>query len=788
MNSAATAGKRLRSRLTRRRAVVSAITAGALVIGLLDGTGTAVAGTRPAVKSLQVTTASLPDGTGGKVYSAKLAATGGIKPYTWSITKGSLPVGLTLVPATGLINGVPTAGGTSDFTVAVTDSEKPAVTATAAESITVNVPQLLVTTTSLPAATAGVYYSAKLAATGGIKPYTWSISTGALPARLKLNAATGLISGTPAAGGSSSFTVEVTDGGSPPAAASAVLLLSAGVAPLVVTTASTLPTATTGRPYSVHLGATGGVKPYTWSVSAGSLPTGLKLARTTGIISGTPTTAGTATFTVAVTDAESPPVTATAGETLTVAAGLAVTTTSLPGGTADQSYSATLSAAGGVAPYTWSISAGSLPAGLSLDPETGTISGTPAGTGTAAFTAAVTDEGNPPVTATASLTLTVTASPLAVATTALPTATLSTLYSAQLSAAGGVTPYTWSISDGLLPSGLALDPSTGIISGTATEVGTFAVTMEVTDSDSPAATATANLSITVAAPLAVTTNSLPGSEVAEPYSAGLSASGGVPPYTWTVVSGLPPGLSLNTGTGMVSGMPGSEGGYAITVDVTDSADPATTTQAIVDIVVNPTLVINAYLPTATADQAYSGQLMAAGGVAPVTYSIPQPEILPPGLQLNPSTGAILGTPEIPGDFSFTIQATDSDSPPVTVSKPEEIEVAPPLMITSLDPPPAVQYLGYTDQLTATGGYQPYDWIADESELPPGMVLTSTGLLIGPAVVAGVFPVSVTLIDNNTPPGMTTMIVTIQVLPAPPPGPSERPGQAAVHSLWGRLRG
>jgi Putative Ig domain len=212
--------------------------------------------------------------------------------------------------------------------VAATDSQNPAVTATAAESITVNVAALVVTTTSLPKATAGVSYSATLAATGGIKPYTWSVGAGTLPPGLKLQAATGVISGTPTAGGSFSLPAEVTDAETPPMAASGTVSVSVRVAPLVVTTGNTLPSTGIGDPYSVRLDAAGGIKPYTWSVSSGSLPAGLKLSAG-GLISGTPSANGTTVFTVQVADGENPPATAIATESLSVAAMLTVTTTSL---------------------------------------------------------------------------------------------------------------------------------------------------------------------------------------------------------------------------------------------------------------------------------------------------------------------------------------------------------------------------------------------------------------------------------------------------------------------------
>ena len=118
-------------------------------------------------------------------YSAALAATGGTTPYTWSVSTGTLPAGLTLDPTTGAITGTPTAAGTVDFTVSATDSSSPAMTANQALSIVVapaTVSPLSITTTSLSGGTVGSAYSAALAATGGTTPYTWSVSTGTLPA------------------------------------------------------------------------------------------------------------------------------------------------------------------------------------------------------------------------------------------------------------------------------------------------------------------------------------------------------------------------------------------------------------------------------------------------------------------------------------------------------------------------------------------------------------------------------------------------------------------------------
>ncbi len=157
---------------------------------------------------LNVTTNSLPGGTTGQLYQAQLAAGGGAPPYSWSVSSGNLPPGLTL-SGTGVITGIPTSAGNFSFTVQVTDTQNN--TATQQLSIMVTAGPLIITTTQLPNGTQGVAYSAMLGAAGGAPPYTWSIASGLLPAGLMLNTATGLISGTPSATGTSSFTAQVTD-------------------------------------------------------------------------------------------------------------------------------------------------------------------------------------------------------------------------------------------------------------------------------------------------------------------------------------------------------------------------------------------------------------------------------------------------------------------------------------------------------------------------------------------------------------------------------------------------
>ena len=181
-------------------------------------------------------------------------------------------------------------------------------------------------------------------------------------------------------------------------------------------------------------------------------------------------------------------------------ADLAITTASLPGGTTGSSYSATLSATGGIGPYNWSVTFGSLPSGLSLNPQTGVISGTPTVAGSSTFTVQVRDSQAFADTDSRSFTVNIQAqaiNPVVITTTSLAAARRNKAYSQTLAATGGVRPYVWSVVQGSLPPGLALNSSTGVISGRPTTIGTFSFVVQVRDSQSTAATDTQSLSIIV---------------------------------------------------------------------------------------------------------------------------------------------------------------------------------------------------------------------------------------------------------------------------------------------------
>lgn len=346
--------------------------------------------------------ASLPTGQVNVAYRATLNASGGTAPYTWNVTSGSLPAGLSL-SSSGLISGMPTAAGTSTFTAQVADTESAPQKATAQLSITIFTP-LNLATNSLLDGIQNAAYTSSLTATGGMAPYTWSVTSGALPPGLNLSAA-GVITGTPTATGVSSFTVQVADAESSPQKSTAQLSITI-VAPLSITTTSVL-NGTLNTPYRANLAATGGIAPYNWSITAGSLPAGLSLSAL-GAITGTPTATGTSTFTVQAADAESIPQKAAAQLSVTIVAPLSITTTSLLNGILNVAYTENLDATGGVPPYSWSITTGSLPSGLSLS-AAGVITGTPTTPGTFSFTVQASDTESPLQTAATQLAITVNA-------------------------------------------------------------------------------------------------------------------------------------------------------------------------------------------------------------------------------------------------------------------------------------------------------------------------------------------------------------------------------------------
>jgi len=712
----------------------------------------------------------LPPGVQGSPYSVSLAASGGTGPYFYTVHAGALPAGLALNPSTGQVSGTTTATGLSAFDIRATDvrgctgtaSYTVAVTAAAAVNqvaastlglclnpaqLCASVPVVLTRGDSLGLRAVSVTFELETAKLQLCNPGPPSvnITLGGWASAFtnKTIQATALGGGRYTVdivilgancgetGGGTLFTVDLAAVGPTGTGAISVIsviardcsnspvAISAGpVAALPITNTAivlspaTLPNSVTGAAYSEMVSASGGAGPFTFTVSAGSLPVGLTLSPA-GLLSGTPMQAGSFAFTLKATEPGGCYGTRAYTVDITCPV-IAIQPAYLPDGAAGEPYSANLLATAGAAPHVFAVTSGTLPDGLALS-SSGALTGAPTSAGSTVFTVTATDAAG--CIATRNYTLDVFASPplssLEVQTAGLAVSSAHPCVSVPfVYVRGESTPVRGlTVSLQIDPSMLALcsTPDSSVHVGTlfgsfpnahtvVTDEGSGAYTVDITLLGAPCgvtaggvlftldlksvgpdglgsvavtrvrardcsnvavgvlAGAPANLriqntDITLAPP------TLPNGGLGVPYAQAITAQSGLAPFTFTISAGaLPPGFSLAP-DGNLTGLPSATGNFAFTVSVADEGDVPGSRAYTMSVACAVIAITPSTLPDAQEGVAYNQTLTATGGVAPHTFAVVAGS-LPAGLSLS-AAGEISGTPSAAGVGVFTVRATDA---------------------------------------------------------------------------------------------------------------------------------
>jgi large repetitive protein len=501
---------------------------------------------------------------------------------------------------------------------------------------------------TLPFAVSTTNYSFTFAAQSGAQAIlTWSVVSGStLPPGLRLNAATGGLSGLPSLPGAYTFAVQVTDGFEPSLPQQVRLQV---YGPVVMTSAG-LPSGVVGTPYTApSINATGGSGTYSWS--AVSLPAGLAIGPS-GTISGTPSRPFSGSVVVTAIDVVTGLSASVSLGLVIVAPPVSITGNSnlgdLPVGA---SVAASFTASGGIPPLQWTLSGAP---GLNVD-NNGNVRGAASTAGTFSPTITVTDS----LGTTGSQTLALAVLGI---TGSFPPGTTSSPYRGSATGIGGAPPYSYVASG--IPAGLSF--AGGALTGQPRNPGNYSIGVQVTDSKGVSVAANYTFTVTGPAPqtLTIITTSLSDGFAGQPYSQALGAGGGSPGYTWSQTGGqLPAGLSLSGGT--IAGTPTATGSYAVGVKVSDASGGEAIGTVAINIQPAPLRITSsAAFPAGIIGIDYPAQILtASGGAAPYTFSIKG--ALPAGLSLT--NGQIGGTPSATGNFGFNVVVTDSSANPVNAT-------------------------------------------------------------------------------------------------------------------------
>jgi hypothetical protein len=757
--------------------------------------------TIPVVPTVTSTNSGMA-GAVGSAYSAQLSGAGGITPYTWAVTSGNLPAGLSLSSA-GLITGTPqaAAGGTTNVTFQLKDAGSPTAL-TAAKTLAVAItPAPAITFTGVMPAT-GSYnqtYAGSAAATGGLGTLTYSVASGALPTGLTLNATNGAVTGKTTVAGTYNFTIQAYDTFGD-AASHAYQVIVVAPSLIVTPNAGALPFAVTGHTYSQTLTVSGGTGTgYTWVVSG--LSNGLTYSANGAAltINGPATTTGTVNFVATATDSvgdTSSPL----SYSIPVYAPLALPITipaTLPSGAAvGVPYSGTVVATGGGGNYTWTVTGQS--DGLTTSSSGGTlsVSGTPTATGTVSLNVSVKDTTTNTTVGPYTYVITVYSAVTLPAPnpSSLGIAVVNNHYSGTVVASGGSGNFAWTVtglpSDNLNYGGAG---ATLTISGTPTIATSVTFTASVKDTSTNATagpfTYTTTVNPALALPTPNPTSLSSQATIGTAYSGTVMASGGSGTgYTYTV-TGLPAnGLNYSSAGGVltISGTPTSATAVSFGVSVKDSfgltAGPVTYTITSYAALTLPN-PDPATLGPATLSLPYTGTIVAAGGSGNYTWTVTGL----PSDSLNYTTAGgtltVTGTPATATVVSLGVSITDTTTHntvgPFTYTIPVYSSVTLPAPNpVSLGPADAGS--PYSGTIVAAGGSGNYSWTV--AGLPyDGLNFAANGATLtisGTPTTQGTVSINVSVKDTstNTAVGPFTYTITVYgALALPAPDPASLPG-------------
>lgn len=676
---------------------------------------------------------SLNNGTLGAQYSQTFNVSGGIALYTYSILNGALPKGLSLT-TDGVLAGIPAQTGTFNFTIRVQDAV--GCTGTQAYTLTINCPSITVNPATLNPLTAGAVFSQTFTQTGGNGAITWSF-TGTLPTGLTLNATTGELAGTPTTPGNFSFTVVATDANNCTGSRAYSLTVNC---PSITLTPATLPNAVVGTAYNQTVSASP-AGAYNYTVTSGNLPNGLTLNSSTGVMSGMPTTVGTANFTITATIFGTC-VGSQAYVLTTNCPSIAISPATLGAGTVGSAFSQTFMQAGGNGTIAWSFT-GKLPTGLTLNAATGELAGTPTVPGGYSFTISATDANN--CTGSRSYTLLVGCPTISITPTTLPGGTVGLPYSQMLAQTGGSGTIAWNFT-GTLPTGLTLNPSTGALNGTPTATGSFSFTIIATDANN--CTGSQAYSLAVNCPtITLAPVTLPPGGVSLDYNQTVSASP-AGTYSYAVSAGsLPAGLTLDSKTGVLSGKPTAAGTANFTITATGFGVCTGSQAYTLTINCSAITITPPTLPSGSEGAPYNQALGQTGAVGTATWSI-SAGALPNGLSLNAASGVLSGATLAPGTFNFTVRATGSNGCFGERTYTLVVTNCPTLTLTPGTLPNVRLGNPYSQMLAGGGGQAPYNFTVTTGALPAGVTLATNGLIAGTPTQSGTFAFTVTVRDTN----------------------------------------